>query len=96
MSIKCREIDDRNQLFKVMRYQYAISLPLFFAVREWCWDHWGPGVEYEHFKNYVCTTGQVKCWSWDCGKFQGAAISNGKIYLPDDDDMKALFTLTWS
>jgi hypothetical protein len=93
--IKSREIDDRNQLHKVMRYQYTISLPLFFDVREWCWQHWGPGVEYEHYRNLFRSTGQIKRWAWDCTKWQGAAISSGKIYLPDDDDMHALFALTW-
>jgi hypothetical protein len=93
--IKSREIDDRNQLYRYMRYQYTIGLPQFFDVRDWCWAHWGSGIEAEHFKNYARTVRKRKPWAWECSKYQGAAISNGKIYLPDDDDMKALFTLTW-
>lgn len=94
MSVKIREIDGRNQLFGIMKYQAVISLPLFFSVREWCWETWGTGIEYEHFRNYFRTTGIGIPWSWDCSKFQGASISNGKIYLKDDDQ-KALFMLTW-
>lgn len=95
MSVKLRVIDNRNQLFGIMQYQAICSLPLFFETRAWCWEHWGPGIEYEHFKNYVKSTGQVPKWVFDCAKYQGASISNGKIYLPDDNHMKSLFVLTW-
>lgn len=95
MTVKGREIDNRNQLFPLMRYQYTVGFPLFFDVRDWCWEHWGPGIEYEHFKNYLKTTGVARRWAFDCNKYQGASLSKGKIYLPNDADMKALFSLTW-
>ncbi len=93
--IKGREIDHRNQLHAHMRYQYTVSFPLFFDVRDWCWQHLGPGIEYEHYINHMKVTGTPRPWAWDCNKFQGASLSKGKIYLPDDDDMHALFALTW-
>jgi hypothetical protein len=95
MTVRIRELDNRNALYKVMRYQAICSLPQFFEIREWCWSHWGPGIEYEHYKNYAMSTNKLMPWAWDCSKFQGASLSNAKIYLPDDDKKKALFVLTW-
>lgn len=95
MKIRSREIDDRNRLHKHMRYQYTIGFPDFFEVRDWCVMHWGPGIEYEHYVNYLRATGKTYSWAWDSSKFQGASRSEGKIYLPDDADRHALFALTW-
>lgn len=90
-----RLIDGRNQLFGVMAYQVKCSLPWFFEAREWCWDQWGPGIEYEHYHNYNAHTGAEMPWAWDCSKYQGASISSGRIYLRDEEQM-GLFSLRWS
>lgn len=89
-----RAIDARNQLFGHMKYQVTCSLPGFFDAREWCWDQWGPGIEYEHYHNHKLHTGQVKTWAWSCNKFQGTPINKGRLYLPDDDAL-TLFRLRW-
>lgn len=78
-----------------MRYQATCSLPQFFEVRDWCLKNFGPGIEYEHYINYMKLTGKRYKWAWDCSKYQGASISSGKIYIPDDNNMHTLFTLTW-
>ena len=96
MSVRIREIDNRNALYGIMRYQAICSLPLFFEIREWCWENWGPGIEYEHYTNYARSTKKLMPWAWDCTKHQGASISNGKIYIPNDDDKFLLFKLTWA
>ncbi len=104
-----REIDERNQLYGIMRYQIKFGLPAFFDARNWCWEHLGPGIEYEHFINFTLTkhaynnTGspeihtdmEVPQWCWDATKWKGSAISTGKIYIRSGQDM-ALFTLRWS
>lgn len=95
MTVRIRIIDERNQLYGFMRYQAICSLPQFFEIREWCWTNYGPGVEYEHYKNCLRVTDKKYKWVWDCAKYQGASISSGKIYLPDDNEMLAGFTLTW-
>lgn len=96
MTVKIRVIDNRNQLFGFMKYQAVCTLPQFFEVRNWCWDKFGPGVEYEHYINLIRTTRARPKWAWDSSKYQGASISNAKIYLPDDSDIFSLFSLTWS
>ena len=89
-----RKLNNRNQLYGIMTYQLTCSLPEFFNAREWCWEQFGPGIEYEHFLNHTACTGQIKRWAWDCNKFRGAAIDNGKLYLPDDTALM-LFKNTW-
>lgn len=95
MNWSSRKIDYRNQLFGYMVYQIKCSFPGFFDAREWCWEHFGAGVEYEHYHNLETYSGRVSRWAWDCSKYQGASINNGKIYLASEEDM-ALFTLRWS
>ena len=95
MHIRSRELDTRNSLYGIMRYQIICSLPLFFEVRNWCWAQYGPGIEYEHYHNYHKLTKIRMPWAWDCAKYQGSSISQAKIYLPDNDDMYSLFALTW-
>ena len=104
-----REIDQRNQLHGVMRYQIKCDLPGFFDARNWCWDHFGPGIEYEHFNNFamlkvvagnvaeesIQTDMDLPRWCWDATKWKGSALQNGKIYIAHEEDM-ALFTLRWS
>lgn len=53
MEWKSREIDHRNQLHGFMRYQIKCDLPGFFDARNWCWENFGPGIEYEHFANFA-------------------------------------------
>jgi len=95
MKWRARKIDNRNQMFGYMDYQVICSLPEFFDARDWCWEQWGPGIEYEHFRNHMNYTGQTKYWVWDCTKYQGSSINNGKIYLKDEHAM-TLFKLRWT
>ena len=94
MKWKSRANDKRNQLYGFIKYQIVCSLPWFFEARDWCWEQWGSGIEYEHFHNHILHTGQVKIWAWDCNKYQGTTLHNGKLYLPDDDAL-TLFRLRW-
>lgn len=95
MPLKVRTLDHRNQLFGLMYHQITCPFPQFFEVRDWCLRHFGPGIEYEHYINYAKSTGKKMPWAWDCNKYQGASISSGKIYLPNDANMYSLFSLTW-
>lgn len=105
-----RKIDQRNQLHGIMLYQIKCDLPGFFDVRNWCWENFGPGIEYEHYNNFAIVkhissnvSGTVKLrtemrlprWCWDATKWQGSAINSGKIYLSTEEDM-SLFSLRWS
>lgn len=90
-----KKTGQRNQLHGIMQYQIKCDLPGFFVAREWCWQQFGPGIEYEHWHNYAGHAGIEMPWAWDCSKFQGASISSGKIYLRTDEDM-ALFSLRWT
>lgn len=95
MLVKCRELDGRNQLFGIMKYQITCKLPAFFEIRSWCWENWGPGIEYEHFINYARVgINPPMIWSWDCSKYHGGSINSGKIYVPNHK-MKTLLMLTW-
>ena len=86
--ISLREMDKRNQLWSVMGYQVTVGFPLFFHVRNWCWEQWGPGIEHEHYLNHMFlseTLGEDALpWAWECSKFRGKALDRGKIYLRDD------------
>lgn len=104
-----REIDQRNQLHGIMRYQIKCDLPGFFDIRSWCWDNLGPGIEYEHYINFAIVKAAysntneeairvdmgLPRWCWDATKWKGSALHHGKIYVASEDDM-ALFTLRWS
>jgi len=90
-----RKINKRNKLFGIMTYQIACDLPGFFDAREWCWEQWGPGIEHEHFINHQFYTKREMPWAWDCSKYHGASISNGSLYLRDEEQM-SWFSLRWS
>lgn len=106
-----REIDHRNQLHGLMRYQIKCDIPGFFDARNWCWENFGPGIEYEHFANFamikfisdvnsirsdnLATEMAIPRWCWDATKWRGSALDNGKIYIANDADM-SLFSLRWS
>lgn len=104
-----REIDTRNQLHGIMRYQIKCDLPRFFDARNWCWAQFGPGIEYEHFINFtvvkqvsaslstpeIQTEMIVPKWCWDATKWNGSALRHGKIYLATEEYM-TLFSLRWS
>lgn len=95
MQLKVRTLDNRNQLFGIMYHQITCPLPQFFQIREWCWTHFGPGIEYEHYINYAQSTSKIMPWAWDCSKYQGSSISSARIYLPNNKNMYTLFSLTW-
>lgn len=71
-----------------MDHQVIVAFPLFFDVRAWCWEQWGPGIEAEHYHNqrmvWVRWGGHMPAWAWECAKFRGAALDRGKLYLKDD------------
>lgn len=104
-----RKIDERNKLHGIMRYQLKCDLPGFFDARNWCWANLGPGIEYEHFINFVHIKHasishplpelQIEMdlprWCWDATKWRGSSISSGKIYIAKEQDM-SLFSLRWS
>jgi hypothetical protein len=92
---KSRKIASRNSLFQDMKYQIICGLPGFFDARTWCWEQWGPGIEAHHFYNHLVYTGKTLSWAWDCEKYQGSAINNGKIYLTNDE-MLTMFRLRWA
>lgn len=83
--LSIKPIGKRNRLWTVMSYQVVIGFPLFFDVRRWCWEQWGPGIEHEHYINYMFlneTQEPVALpWAWDCAKFRGASLDRGTIYL---------------
>lgn len=91
-------MDKRNKLWTVMDYQITIGFPLFFEVRKWCWDRWGPGIEAEHYINYHFLGDSPPVqgipWAWECAKFQGKPLDRGRIYLWDDAQATDL-RLTW-
>lgn len=89
-----KPVGDRNKLHGTMLYQIKCTLPGFFAARIWCWDAFGPGIEHEHFMNFLHTTNIAMPWCWDVSKFQGASIDNGKIYLSTEEQMES-FTKEW-
>jgi len=103
MKWSSRQIDQRNQLHGFMKYQISYKLPEFFEVRSWCWSNFGPGIEYEHYVNFAITkivpefgiTMPMPKWCWDATKWRGSAVTFGKIYLRNEDDM-TLFSLRWS
>lgn len=95
MNFRVRKTDSRNQLFMIYRYQLVCNLPVFFDMREWCWEQWGPGIEYEHYTNMLQFTEKDFEWAWDSNKYNGAAIKNCKLYLKDEQ-MLSHFSLVWS
>lgn len=109
MTWTSREIDQRNQLNGIMRYQIKCSLPWFFDARNWCWDNLGPGIEHEHFVNFsslkrladdtdradIKTSMGIPRWCWHAAKWQGASIDHGKIYIATEQDM-VLFSERWN
>ena len=90
-----RKLDTRNQLCVFFKYQLKCNLPVFFEMREWCWEQWGPGIEAEHYTNTVNYMLKFYPWCWDSNKYNGAAIKHGKLYLKDDEAL-TLFVLRWS
>lgn len=94
MEFVAKRINERNGLHGIMAYQVKCPLPHFFAIRIWCWDAFGPGIEHEHYLNYLRFTGISMPWCWDVSKFRGASIDNGKIYLSTDDQMRR-FSEEW-
>lgn len=91
--IKARKIDRRNPLHGVFDYQIKISFPKFFEIRNWCWDQYGPGIEYEHYVNYHAVTSETFPWAWDSSRYHGASRSFGNIYL--SNDQLTYFWLKW-
>ena len=89
-----KPVGTRNQLHNIMVWQIKCSLPAYFEARAWCWEQWGPGIEYEHWINYHNYTGHAMPWAWQSSKFQGASIDHGTLYLKDDA-MMAQFTTKW-
>lgn len=94
MQWTCREITARNQLYGFMKYQVKCDLPGYFSAREWCWNRFGPGIEFAHWKNYFSLVGVAMPWAWESDKFQGASINSGKLYFPDDATLAA-FEYEW-
>ena len=92
---KVRRLDSRNQAWLDYKYQLVCYLPYFFEMREWCWEQWGPGLEHEHYINMLAYTNRSYIWLWDCSKYQGKAIHNGKLYLKGDDEL-SLFIMRWA
>jgi hypothetical protein len=88
------KLNERNGLRGTMSHQVVVPFPLFFDVRAWCWDAWGPGIEAEHYANqrmvWVRYGGHMPTWAWDCGKFRGKPIDRGRIYLLDDQQLDQL------
>jgi hypothetical protein len=90
-----RKLDSRNHLYAVFKYQLKCNLPIFFDMREYCWEQWGPGIEAEHFVNTVNHALTWYPWAWDSNKYNGASIKHGKLYLKDDEAL-TLFGLRWA
>lgn len=87
MKWTAKPVGDRNKLNGIMLYQIKCSLPGFFSARAWCWDAFGPGIEHEHYTNFLHVTGVPMPWCWDAAKFQGASIDHGRLYLSTDDQL---------
>lgn len=57
---------------------------LFFEVRNWCWETWGPSCELEFWD-----VNKNPAWAWAMTEFEI------KIYLTGDKEA-SWFTLKWS
>ena len=57
---------------------------LFFEVRNWCWETWGPSCELEFWD-----AKKNPAWAWNLTEFEL------KIYLTGDKEA-SWFTLKWS
>jgi hypothetical protein len=56
----------------------------FIAIRNWCWEQWGPSCELEFWKEDV-----NPAWSWAVTEFET------KIYI-DSDKEASWYILKWS
>ena len=98
---KIRKIDGRNKLYGEFDYQIQIPTHTFLEVRAWCWETWGPSIEYYWYNDYKRSYACNSSWCFDTD-FSGYELRNfgrrrggvGKIYLAGDQELD-LFYLKW-
>lgn len=93
MKIEIKKLDKRHtgqNCFKYIIKKSYNDIEDFNAIREWCWDQWGPSCELE---SYLKLNGTHKStnghWAWV------SEYGNRRIYLVDDKDA-TIFALKWS
>lgn len=90
-----KKMDRRNighQFFNYSVSRFAFSNQLFYEMRNWCWQTWGPSKE---MKDWVCDfyktealVAQNTQWSWQNDEYYR------RIYLASEQEL-VLFKLRW-
>jgi hypothetical protein len=95
-----------NKRFKgAGHWEYLISVPhyrdsreLFFEMREWCWNTWGPSKEISDWMEDTnsdlytpVSFNQSWCWSHDSGTPHGVTH---RLYIRGEKEL-VLFKLRW-
>ena len=97
---KIRRIDGRNKLYGEFEYQLQIPTHTFLEVRAWCWETWGPSIEYFWYNDYKRSHSCNSEWCFDTDFATTRSINHGGrrlgiIYLAGDQELD-LFYLKWA
>ena len=86
--MKLKKLDARMNGFGDFKYlakfRKRADRSQFIAIRNWCWEQWGPSCELELWNADVNPT-----WAWVVSEFEM------KIYINSDKEA-SWYTLKWS
>ena len=68
----------------VVKFRKRFDSDRFIAIRNWCWEQWGPSCELELWSEAINPV-----WAWAVTEF------DVKIYI-DSDKEASWYTLKWS
>jgi len=90
MYMKVRKIDNRNKLYGEFDYQIRVPVNMFLEIRAWCWETWGPSIEYFWYNDYRRSYECNSSWCFDTG-YSNTRLRTGIIYLATDVEINLFY-----